>query len=81
MLLGAAVSRQHPEAPDPPARRFDRKMAVVGAEEPSVTFLNGPTVTILKMHIPRADSSMGIRTIAAAARARGANEIDLPKFI
>ena len=44
-------------------------------EESSVTFLNGPTVAILKMHIPRADYSMGIRTIAAClelvhARAR-----------
>lgn len=41
-------------------------VVTVPMEESSVTFLNGPTVAILKMHIPRADYSMGIRTIAAA---------------
>ena len=55
----------------PPGGGAFRKVATgitMGAapmKEPSVTFLNGPTVTILKMHIPRADYSMGIRTIAA----------------
>ena len=44
-------------------------MGAAPMEESSVKFLNGSAVTILKMHIPRADYSMGIRTIAAA-RAR-----------
>ena len=58
----------------PPGGGAFRKVATgitMGAapiKEPSVTFLNGPTVTILKMHIPRADYSMGIRTIAGYVR-------------
>ena len=44
-------------------------MGTAPMEESSVTFLNGPTVAILKMHIPRADYSMGIRTISARPRA------------
>ena len=36
-------------------------------EVPVAKYLNGGRVAILKMHIPRADYSMGIRTIAAAA--------------
>ena len=56
----------------PPGGRAFRKVATgitMGApmEESSVTFLNGPTVAILKMHIPRAYYSMGMRTIAATA--------------
>eukprot|EP01044_Picomonas_judraskeda_P041781 COSAG03_NODE_21195_length_307_cov_1.240385_1_plen_98_part_01 len=35
-------------------------------EVPVAKYLNGGRVAILKMHIPRADYSMGIRTIAAA---------------
>ena len=56
----------------PPGGGAFRKVATgitMGAapmEEPSVTFLNGGRVAILKMHIPYAHFCMGIRTIAAA---------------
>ena len=50
--------------PERDALRYRQRGCLkVPMKESSVTFLNGPTVAILKMHIPRADYSMGIRTI------------------
>ena len=57
----------------PPGGGAFRKVATgitMGAapmEEPSVTFLNGGRVAILKSDVPCAHFCMGIRTIAATA--------------
>ena len=57
----------------PPGGKGFRKVATgitMGAapmEEPSVTFLNGGRVAILKSDVPCAHFCMGIRTIAATA--------------